>query len=241
MRVKVKVKNLVFSVPCGDGEQSLKWLSMVAAQQYEIRKPSGRARSREPANSSRGFFLPMGLHSGKGEAMRDPNAKINEVFVDGAEVMVELMETVEVDAIGAPALSDWQQKCFCVGEATKLKLSCDMNRKEEERRRQLQQKRFETNVAMSSNIGGIETIGIEAVNQDHYDWSSIVEVLADSSEKDQEEIEKYFPEVYPLLQVRSFPSFLSCLLVSCPRLWTDAFIFVFVLHWHQHQHQPYLT
>ena len=71
--------------------------------------------------------------SGKGESLRDPNAKINEVFNDGAEVTVELQESVEVDNIGAPALSDWQQKSFCVGEASQLRLKADMARKEEVR------------------------------------------------------------------------------------------------------------
>jgi hypothetical protein len=73
---------------------------MVAAQQYEIRKPKGRARSREPANSSRGFFLPSGMQSEKGEYLRDPNAKVNEVFTDGAELVVELQDAVEVRVRG---------------------------------------------------------------------------------------------------------------------------------------------
>jgi hypothetical protein len=94
MRVKCRVKGLTFFVPCGDGEQSLKWLSLVAAQQYELRKPSGRTRNREQANAARGFFLPMNVTSGKGGKMSNPDAKINEVFTDGAEVVVELQEEV---------------------------------------------------------------------------------------------------------------------------------------------------
>lgn len=142
MRVKVKVKNLEFFVPCGDGDQSLKWLSMVAAQQYEIRRPKGRARCREPANSSKGFFLPLSLQSAKGENLRDPNARVNEAFSDGAEVVVELQDAVEVDSIGAPSLSEWQQKSFCVGEASKLRLNSEAKRKEEERRKQQREKRW---------------------------------------------------------------------------------------------------
>jgi hypothetical protein len=39
---------------------------------------------------------------------------------------------VEVDSIGAPVLSDWQQKSFCVGEASQLRLKSEALRKEEE-------------------------------------------------------------------------------------------------------------
>jgi len=186
-----------FFVPCGEGDQSLKWLSMVAAQQYDIRRPKGRARSREPANSSRGFFLPSGMQSGKGESLRDPNSKVNEVFADGAEVVVELQDAVEVDAVGAPALSEWQQKSFCVGEASKLRLASEAKRKEEERKKQQRDKRMEMNV--TATVGKMETIGISITNV-NYDWSTIVEVIGDSSQKDQDELEEYFPTAYPILQ-----------------------------------------
>ncbi|GMI04910.1 hypothetical protein TrVE_jg12133 [Triparma verrucosa] len=203
MRVKCRVKGLTFFVPCGDGEQSLKWLSLVAAQQYELRKPSGRTRNREQANAARGFFLPMNVTSGKGGKMSNPDAKINEVFTDGAEVVVELQEEVEVDSIGAPVLSDWQQKSFCVGEASQLRLKSEALRKEEEKKKMLakmaieNRKKYEMNMIVSSSID--YTMADMGLDTSAYDWNAIVEVIAGSSQKDQDELEEYFHEAYPLL------------------------------------------
>ena len=46
---------------------------------------------------------------------------------------------------------------------------------------------------------GMETIGIGVTNV-NYDWSSIVEVISDSSQKDKDELQEYFPEAYPIMQ-----------------------------------------
>jgi hypothetical protein len=127
MKVKVNVNGLEFFVPCGDGDQSLKWLSLVASQQYSIRRPNGRSRNREESKSKTGFFLPLSVQSAKGEELSDPEQRINEVFQDGAEVRIELQEEVEIDAIGAPVLSEWQVKSFAVGEASKLRLAADVS------------------------------------------------------------------------------------------------------------------
>ena len=40
------------------------------------------------------------MQSEKGEYLRDPNAKVNEVFTDGAELVVELQDAVEVRVRG---------------------------------------------------------------------------------------------------------------------------------------------
>ena len=133
MRVLVTVKNQTFQVPVGEGGQTLKWLSLVAAQQYSIRKPQGRSRYREKKGDEEGFFLPMGMSSG-GTGLRDPDAIINEVFDDGAAVTVELQEVVEVDSINAPVQSEWQQKSFNYGESSKLRMKAEGERREEERK-----------------------------------------------------------------------------------------------------------
>ena len=194
-----------FFVPCGDGDQTLKWLSLVAAQQYELRKPQGRARYREPSNSKLGFFIPMGMTSAKGVALRDPNALINEVFTDGAVVKVELQDVVEVDSINAPVQSDWQQKSFCEGEASQLRIKAEEERKETEKARAVERnkldkavkdrKRMELNM---NNSVSVQEFDIQAVNATQ-DWSMIAEVIGESSTKDQEELEDYFPTIFPTL------------------------------------------
>jgi hypothetical protein len=214
MRVQVTVKGATFWVPCGEGDQSLKWLSLVAAQQYELRKPQGRARYREPANSKRGFFIPSGMSSAKGVAFRDPTAKVCDVFQDGASVTVELQETVVVDSINAPVQTDWQQKCFCEGPASKLRISSENLRKEEELRHSAEllklekdaknRKRMEQAGAMDGmSVGSnfsvnVQEYGIQAVNG-AADWSMIADVVGETSKKDQDELEEYFPVIFPVL------------------------------------------
>ena len=53
---------------------------------------------------------------------------------------------------------------------------------------------------VTTTIGKMETIGIGLKNNVDYDWSTIVEVISDSSQKDQDELEEYFPTAYPILQ-----------------------------------------
>lgn len=103
-----------------------------------------------------------------------------------------------MDSVGAPSLTEWQQKSFCVGEASKLRLTSEAKRKEEERKKQQREKRMEMSV--TSTISKMETIGIGVAKNADYDWSTIVEVISDSSQKDQDELQSYFPTAYPILQ-----------------------------------------
>lgn len=108
MRVKVRVEKAQFDVPCGEGRQPVKWLGFVASQRYGMMVPHGRVRAREDSEA-RGDTLPADVKN-KGKSI-DPKALICEVFEDGAEVTVELMK-VELDEIGAPKYTDWQEKAL---------------------------------------------------------------------------------------------------------------------------------
>ena len=46
------------NIPCGDGEQKVKWLGLVAAQRYALMVPQGRSRMREASHATTGFYLP---------------------------------------------------------------------------------------------------------------------------------------------------------------------------------------
>ena len=96
MKVRVNVNGLDIAVSVGDGEQSLTWLAMVASQQYELRKPAGRSRVREPSFSKRGFFLPESIMSSKEEIL-DPKTKVRQIKVN--ELEIEECEATASEAI----------------------------------------------------------------------------------------------------------------------------------------------
>lgn len=79
------MNGLDIAVSVGDGEQSLTWLAMVASQQYELLKPKGRSRVREPSFSKRGFFLPESIMSSKEEIL-DPKTKVRQIKVNELEI-----------------------------------------------------------------------------------------------------------------------------------------------------------
>ena len=59
VRVTVKVGKHVFNIPCGRGEQNMKWLACVVAQRFRLMsKSNGRARQREAKKSPQGYFVP---------------------------------------------------------------------------------------------------------------------------------------------------------------------------------------
>jgi hypothetical protein len=61
MKLVAHVHGLTFVVPCGTGEQSVKWLGLVASQRYSLVSPHGRQRMREDAHVKQGLFLPTNI------------------------------------------------------------------------------------------------------------------------------------------------------------------------------------
>ncbi len=62
MRVAVWVRGRRFEVPCGKGEQDIKWLALVAAQRYSSwLRSQGHAPSREAGVKEVGTYLPSGV------------------------------------------------------------------------------------------------------------------------------------------------------------------------------------
>ncbi|GMI62129.1 hypothetical protein ScalyP_jg9700 [Parmales sp. scaly parma] len=201
MKVRVNVNGLDIAVSVGGGEQSLTWLAMVASQQYELLKPKGRSRVREPSFSKRGFFLPESIMSSKEEIL-DPKTKICDVFSDDASVFIKLQDTVEVNDIGAPVLSEWQQSAFCVGEASRTRLKAEKERKDHLKHHKMEEqqrlkdidirKKFETNISIENT----QPYEIKGLN---HEWATIAEVLVGTSQKDVNELLEFFPTVFPTL------------------------------------------
>ena len=76
-------------IPVGQGEQTMKWLALVASQRYALKKPSGQRRAREESHAQRGFFIPEEMSTEEGGVCA-PNAKICDVLEDGGTVSVKV-------------------------------------------------------------------------------------------------------------------------------------------------------
>lgn len=94
MRVLVKVHGLQFTIPCGDGSQSVKWLGLAVAQRYALAAPHGRCRTREDAHLTQGFFLPAGIF--KAGASLHPTSRVAEVCKDNDTLTVQLQVRLHV-------------------------------------------------------------------------------------------------------------------------------------------------
>ena len=71
------------------GEQSMKWLALVASQRLFLKKPEGKVRFREDSHAMRGFFMPEEI-STKDGGITNPNSKICDVLEDGGLVTVKV-------------------------------------------------------------------------------------------------------------------------------------------------------
>jgi hypothetical protein len=61
MKLLAHVHGLTFTIPCGNGDQTVKWLGMVASQRYSLLAPHGRQRMREDAHIKQGLFMPSNI------------------------------------------------------------------------------------------------------------------------------------------------------------------------------------
>ena len=61
-RVSVNVNGKHFSIPCGQGRQTVRWLALVASQRYvQSQQPHGWKRQREKGESKTGMYLPTSV------------------------------------------------------------------------------------------------------------------------------------------------------------------------------------
>ena len=122
IRLRVSVHGKTMEVPCGDGQQPVRWLATVVAQRFAALMPHGRGRMREEAAAKRGFFIPRevllgGGGGGGGGEVADANAKIADVFADGSQCTVVLQRQIDLDDGNQPVPSDWATAAFCHDEA----------------------------------------------------------------------------------------------------------------------------
>ena len=100
-------------VPVGQGEQTMKWLALVASQRYALKKPSGQRRAREASHAQRGFFIPEEMSTEEG-GVCDPNAKVCDVLEDGGTVSVKVgFAALDDDVNAAAAAAAAAGKILC--------------------------------------------------------------------------------------------------------------------------------
>lgn len=79
--VTLRVCDETIRIPCGDGGQSLRWLSQVAAQRYTmLHAAKGRPRQRETHTEPQGAFLPRNVFATTSGAMLGPSMTVKEAL-----------------------------------------------------------------------------------------------------------------------------------------------------------------
>jgi hypothetical protein len=110
-------------VPCGEGQQLIKWLSLTVTQRLSNSKPSGAMRAREgnKLHARGGFAVPGEVLDTSGDVI-DPHLPINAVFKNGDECFVsfgakftaDCQVKQEISAFGVPQnyMSPFAQRAF---------------------------------------------------------------------------------------------------------------------------------
>lgn len=121
VRVVCGERGSTFRVPVGDGQQSFKWLALVAAQRFGSESPKGKVRQRErkfPAtNVANTNLVPMLCYTETCDFFH-PDALLSDKLEDGAELTVEVAPRVLVRADGSPLKSRWQTIAFAVSPSS---------------------------------------------------------------------------------------------------------------------------
>lgn len=125
MKIVVKVcfdkHEWTFSIPCGTGDKTIKWLGMAASQRYSNAAPNGILRRRDDfcGISERAQYQVENviLPSGK---IAHPGRYINESDLkDGDSVTVRLSSSLIVNSSnGSPDRSQWSTVAFSTAEVT---------------------------------------------------------------------------------------------------------------------------
>ena len=203
MHIKVTVHDSSFDVPVGQGNQTIKWLALVAAERYAQKRPHGRARAREETRQRQGFFMPQTITAGAGGlASLDPDARINAVLEDGAAIDVTLQQTVETDDVGAPVLSEWAAAAFCHSEAAERRAAGAESREaqsraERARERQLRERDARRLLADSTVIVGKLESADDARAALELDWAATGAEQLEPSAEERASIRELLLEHYP--------------------------------------------
>lgn len=100
-------------IPCGNGEKTFKWLSLVATQRFALFAPIGQIRCRESVRgtteSAQHQILSLRLEGGDAPL---PSALLTEFLHDGDTVYVDLDTEQKVDSVGNAKTSAWYDEAF---------------------------------------------------------------------------------------------------------------------------------
>ena len=136
VRVTVKVGPHVFDIPCGKGEQNMKWLACVVAQRFRLMsKSNGRSRQRERKKTPQGCFVPSSVNTVRcsyaGRVQRCtthhratpipqvdghtvyPSVKVKDAVAEGAAKVKVVLKSVEMcEEDGSAEQTTWAALAF---------------------------------------------------------------------------------------------------------------------------------
>lgn len=141
IKVTVNVHGVSFTIPCGEGEQDVKWLALVAAKRYahrEVRlsqQTHGRVRPQLDRFNTI-VYRPQNVYMSGSSQIVSSATKIKDIFPSGGELDLELHKEIEIDAEGAPVLTPWEAEAFIFSDQGKIRFAASqkaLREKEEEK------------------------------------------------------------------------------------------------------------
>mmetsp|Transcript_19857 Transcript_19857/g.28545 ORF Transcript_19857/g.28545 Transcript_19857/m.28545 type:complete len:481 (+) Transcript_19857:89-1531(+) len=192
MKVKVNItcgsdKKSIY-VSCGRGDKSLKWLGMVASQQYALACPNGALRRRDSDNprgsSYRVQQLPHELSFADGESPH-PGSLICDYMNDGDEINCVLGTQLPVDFSGTSIATKWATTAF----TSSYDYVQDSDEKEHEGASMEEVMEQQSQAQFMKVILGSQLYDYKQLRSKLYSaWESVPRIMPRLSEKHSEEL-----------------------------------------------------
>jgi hypothetical protein len=100
-------------IPCGFGDKTFKWLSMIVFQRFSLLSPHGIVRSRDDirGQTDNDQLVPSEIYLESGDVPH-PSCLINDFLRDGDRVFVTLNDKHKTTSRGLPKNTEWHSLAF---------------------------------------------------------------------------------------------------------------------------------
>lgn len=111
--VQLDKENQEIEVPCGFGDKTFKWLSMIVFQRFSLLSPHGILRSRDDirGQTDHDQLIPSEIYLEGGDVPH-PSCLINDFLRDGDRVYVVLNDKHTTSSRGLPTNTEWYSLAF---------------------------------------------------------------------------------------------------------------------------------
>lgn len=200
MSVRVRVLGEEFTVPCAEGDQNIKWLSIAAVRLYSALHDHGfgvRQRERLAVKSEEetGMMLPHSVKQIGSQSSLDPEDTINTTLEDGELVEIVVKKNIKIGRAGIPEPSEFHTKAFLTSAIIQRRLNERLDKEEKALLEATERERQQKEEAEARIFGSIDE---ETKRAFQVEFQKIVDkgfVVEDDVEDLKETLARYFEEV----------------------------------------------